>query len=184
MSQSPVRAAKQLKDALEFGRCSVCDRVKCEFLEGSCTCCVRCGNSKESCTCCPHCDEGLNRCNCTNRLRDIWTKGIYCWACPRDQHGSMTVHQVGQHCPLCCAYCKKLEHDCVCCKKCGTTPCICCTRCGDLRIHCKCWSAKVLSHFMRRSVFYHQMQQKLREIRESYFPVNTAALLTVKLHDL
>jgi hypothetical protein len=30
---------------------------------------------------------------------------------------------------------------------------------------------------MRRAVYYHQMQQKLRE---SYFPVNTAELLIVR----
>lgn len=171
MSKSHKKAAQELEDALENGRCRVCDRVKCEFLEGSCTCCGRCGNtcasSEESCTCCPHCLDDQDCCNCCWRIEKIWSKAEYCWACPRDEHDSMTVHQVGQPCPLCCRECKELEQDCICCIKCGTTPCICCTRCGDLRIKCKCWGAKILSHFMRRtfcrSVFYPQMQQDLRE---------------------
>ena len=185
MSRSPEKAAQELEAALEFGRCPVCERINCEFLEGSCTCCGRCGNScassDESCTCCPHCDDALNICNCDARLKDIWSEATYCWACPRDKHGLRIVHQVDQPCPLCCAYCKELEQDCICSNhKCGTTPCICCTRCGDFRIKCRCWGAKILSHFMRRAVLNHKMQQKLRE---SYFPVNTAALITVKSDD-
>jgi hypothetical protein len=42
-----------------------------------------------------------------------------------------------------------------------------------LRIKCKCLSAKVLSHFIRRAVLYHKMQQQL-----SVCPCpNTRALL-------
>ena len=126
-----------------------------------CTCCIRCGNSEASCTCCQHCDEALNLCKCHYRLRDIWSIASYCVLCPTKQD-STTVHQVGQPCPLCCCKCKELKQFCNCCQKCGTTPCICCARCGNLSIKCRCWGAKILSHFMRRAVNYHNYQQELR----------------------
>ena len=170
MSTSEEHAAENLKNALEFGRrCLVCDRIKCEGLEGGCTCCARCGNPDESCSCCPHCWEDLSTCKCFSRIADNWDKFHYCSWCQNDK-----AHQVGEQCPSCCAYCKM--YICECCQKCRTTPCICCTGCGDLRIKCKCWGAKILSHFMRRAVLYHQNQQELRQFN---FPANTAALIAV-----
>jgi hypothetical protein len=170
MSTSEKQAAEELKNALKYGRCPICDRIKCEDLEGGCTCCIRCGNSEASCTCCPYCLEPLNLCACFDKLRDIWSIASYCALCP-----STTVHQDGQPCPLCCCKCKEIKQYCSCCQKCRTTPCICCTRCGDLRVNCRCWGAKILSHFMRRAVLYHKNQQELRQFN---FPVNTATLIT------
>lgn len=156
MSQSAEQTAEELEDALKWGRCPSCDGMKCEGFPQSCTCCVRCGNSEVLCTCCPDCLNDLFTCRCSNRIVKNWSNFHYCCVCPND-----SPHQKGERCPQCCAYCK-------CCKQCGTTPCICCTTCGELRIKCKCYSARVLSHFMRRAVHYHGM-----------CPCpNTAALLT------
>ena len=177
MSTSEEHAAEELKDALEFGRCPVCDSIECEGLEWGCTCCARCGNPDESCCCCTHCCEELNICKCNDRLKDIWNIEFQCsWCCSVDSSifGPKEWHRIGEPCPGRCEYCKEME--CSCCKKCGTTPCICCTRCGDLRIKCKCWGAKILSHFMRRAVYYHKNQQELRQFN---FPANTAALIAV-----
>jgi hypothetical protein len=176
MSTSEKQAAEELKDALEYGRCRVCDGIQCEGLEGSCTCCARCGNPDASCVCCPHCGEDLSFCKCYGRLKDIWTKEYQCSWCSEDSSlfGEKEWHRPGEPCPGCCAICKEMV--CVCCEKCCTTPCICCTGCGDLRIKCKCWAAKILSHFMRRARYNHAYQQKLQEVG---FPANTAALITV-----
>jgi len=181
MSQSPKEAAQDLQDALEFGRCPVCEGIQCEGLDGCCTCCARCGNSEELCTCCPDCWEDQSCCICSAAIQKKWSSVIYCWACPRDEHNLGNVHQVGEPCPLCCCKCKELKQDCICCKKCRTTPCICCTGCGNLRIKCKCWGAKILLHFMRRAAYYHKNQQ---ELREQFFHRNTAALITVDSDDL
>lgn len=144
------------------------NRSNAKVLKGGCTCCGLCGNSEAACTCCPHCRETLSICVCSFRIADNWDKFHYCSLCSDD-----SAHQVGEPCLSCCAYCKNVL--CECCKKCRTTPCICCTGCGDLRVKCKCWGAKVLSHFMRRAVFYHKNQQEPRQFN---FPVNTATLIT------
>jgi hypothetical protein len=168
MSQSPKEAAAKLALALEYGRCPICDGIKCDGLEESCTCCERCGNFKNRCVCCIHCWNDLQTCTCSARIADIWNRFYYCGCAVDDttrQEGGDafedSLHEKGVQCPNCCAYCKELTPACKCCKKCGTTPCICCTTCGELRIKCKCWSAKVLLHFMRRAVHYHKMQQQL-----------------------
>lgn len=164
MSQSAEEDAAELALALalKYGRCPVCDGVKCFPADhvNFCTCCLECGNHEaNSCVCCKHCIVTLVDCNCFYRISAIWDKCIECGYC--EDCCFKVVHQKGEHCPLCCAYCKNVKHFCTCCKKCGTTPCICCVDCGELHIKCKCWSAKVLSHFMRRAVHYHKMQQQL-----------------------
>jgi hypothetical protein len=177
MSQSEEEARQELEDSINLGRCKMCDGMKCVGYPESCTCCFQCGNpTKSLCLCCSDCDNLFTLCTCSGRIAKIWDKSHYCRFCPSEGN-SRIVHNVGVPCPLCCPYCKKHKDQCSCCDRCHKTPCICCTRCGDLRIHCKCMSANVLLHFIRRAVQYHPMQRKLRE---SYFPVNTAALITVK----
>lgn len=180
MSQSPEKAAEEHENALHFGRCPICDGIKCNGLEGSCTCCERCGNFQNRCVCCKHCKENLQICKCSDRIINIWDRSHFCGCCPDDYdeilgRNEPMFHQKGEQCPSCCLYCKEFKPDCTCCKKCGTTPCICCTICGDLCIKCKCWSARILSHFMRRSVHYHQMELQLHVCPCP----NTAALLVV-----
>ena len=153
MSQSHT---EELENALHFGRCPICDGINCEGYPESCTCCGNCGNLQDGCVCCIYCLDDLQTCTCSNRVVNIWDRSHFCGWCPND-----ILHQEGEQCPSCCTYCKEFKPNCTCCKKCGTTPCICCVDCGDLRIKCKCWSAKVLSHFMRRAVHYHKMEPQL-----------------------
>jgi hypothetical protein len=182
MSKSPEEATEELQDALEFGRCRLCDGIKCDGSEGYCKCCANCCMPDESsCSCCPHCRELLNICRCMDRLNDIWNADIECLWCSKDSSlfGPKEWHCVGKPCPDYCKYCKEMV--CICCTVCRTNPCIFCTGCGELRIKCKCLGAKILSHYMRHAVWYHNYQQ---DLREQFFPINTAALLTVKSDDL
>ena len=174
MSQSAEEARKELEDALKYGRCRICDGMLAQGYPKTCKCCTNCWNAESECVCCPYCRDDLGSCHCTPRIAKIWDHFHRCDNCLEG------AHQAGEQCTYCCAYCKQLEHDCKCCKKCGTTPCICCTRCRDLRIKCKCWGAKVLWHFMRRTNLYHKNQQELLQFN---FPANTAVLITVKNSD-
>jgi hypothetical protein len=195
MSQSREEAEEELEYALKYDRCPICDGINCEGLPGSCTCCAKCGNSVLRCVCCKYCLETLDLCKCQDRIAEIWKNPNYgfCGHClpkydpDNDEHVSV-VHLDGTPCPLCCVECQKLlGDDCTCCKKCGKTPCICCTECGELRIKCKCWfemvSGRVLLHFIRRTVLYHKYHKMKQELRESYFPANTAALITFSNED-
>ena len=178
MSQSAEEAAEELEDALKYGRCPICDRINCEGPEGYCTCCPKCGNSEGLCNCCADCGEDAITCTCLLKHYRIWTSDLECTICSTDSSlfGPKKWHPIGEPCPCCCSYCKKLKGDCICCKKCGTTPCICCTRCGDLRVKCKCWGAKNLLHFFRRAAVYHNMQDQ-----HNICPCpNTVSLITVK----
>jgi len=170
---------ENLDYAIEYGRCLACDGVECPDHPEACTCCRNCGNHEtESCVCCKHCWFTLDQCQCKERISDVWSGNDLfqgCTWCGEDEDGEYIGHQAGERCPNCCAYCKNHELLCKCCKKCGTTPCICCNTCGELRIKCKCWSAKVLSHFMRRLVHYHKMEQQLHVCPCP----NTAALLVL-----
>ena len=185
MSQSAEKAQKELKYALEYGRCPICDGINCEGYPGSCTCCAKCGNSKSRCVCCKYCLETLDICRCEERKAQNW-KNHVCGHCPSeynsdDKEEVSVVHPDGTPCPCCCVKCKKLRgDDCTCCKECNTNPCICCTGCGELRIKCKCWDAKILSHFFKRAAVYHTNHQ---DLREQFFPRNTAALITVESDD-
>ena len=186
MSQSPEKAATELKNALKFGRCPICDGIKYVGYKyvgypESCTCCGNCGNLQSCCVCCEYCLNDLSTCECSDRIVNIWDSYHFCGCCPND-----ISHQKGEQCPSCCAYCKEFKPNCKefkpnckCCKICCTTPCICCVVCKNLRIKCKCWSARILSHFMKRSVHYHKMEQQLRQLHVCPCP-NTAALLVVK----
>ena len=195
MSQSDEEARKELEIALEFGRCKFCDGINCEGYPESCTCCAKCGNSESSCVCCKYCTETRNNCKCEEQKAENWKNSNYyfCVHCLSEYDSDneeqvSVVHPDGTPCPRCCVECKNLRgDDCTCCKKCGKTPCICCTKCRELRIKCKCWfemvSGRVLSHFIRRAVLYHKYHKMKQELRESYFPANTAALITVILYD-
>lgn len=160
MSQSTEEAEEELKAALDFGRCQICDGMIAVGYPGSCTCCANCGNLDTACLCCKHCYGDPSTCRCTCRITDIWKESHICiWCVTDSQLFGGIIHQVGERCPLCCAYCKEFLPNCKCCKKCSTAPCICCTICGDLRINCKCKSARVLSHFIRRAVLNHKIKQ-------------------------
>jgi hypothetical protein len=173
------QAAEELEYALEYGRCKVCDGIQCEDLDGYCKCCPKCGNSKALCTCCADCGEDAITCTCLVKYFSIWKCSVECIFCSTDSSlfGPKKWHPIGEPCPCCCSYCKELKGYCICCKKCGRTPCICCTRCRELRIKCKCWGAKILSHFIRCVVLYQNYQRERRQIN---FPANTAALIRVK----
>ena len=165
MSQS----LEELKDALKFGRCPICDGIKCVGYPESCTCCGNCGNLQSGCVCCPVCKDTKDVCSCPARILPIWNEAHSCVVCPYvyvpslDRNEAM-FHQKGERCPSCCLYCKEFIPECTCCIICGTTPCICCDVCKNFPIKCKCWSARILSHFIRRavlSVLYHEMQRQL-----------------------
>jgi hypothetical protein len=158
----------------------------------SCTCCPNCGNPSSRCVCCMDCLETLDLCRCQDRIGKIWNEEHRCSHCPMEYDSDSNelesvLHPKNRNCPLCCPYCKEHKDECSCCDRCHKTPCICCTECGDLRIKCKCWfemvSGRVLSHFIRHAVLYHKYHKMKQELRESYFPANTAALITIPNED-
>lgn len=162
------------------GRCSICDRIKpstdeeMKDKQNVCNCCNFCGNHEDKCTCCVHCKDPLNECKCRKRALDLYKTECMCLICNQIVEG--VLHKEGEHCPETCFYCKVETRYCKCCKKCRGTPCICCTDCKELKIFCKCWGARILSHFMRRGIYAHKKNAQLCALRNSTLP-NTARLL-------
>ena len=156
--------------ALVYGRCHSCDRIRNNGIlhERRCTCCPKCWNRADKCVCCRHCAEPLNVCVCDKRMEEIW--GVHPRECVECEDAIITqleyvevepvIHR-GTPCPLCCPYCTMLKSECRCCKKCRTTPCICCIDCGNVRIKCKCYSVKFLSHFLKHALVYKEIVQYL-----------------------
>jgi hypothetical protein len=160
------------KCAGTYGRCRICDRIRTGALalEGRCTCCPKCWNRADKCVCCEQCADPKNACDCLDRMIEIWgDRGRECMDCacmtisPLRYVENTVTHSGGTPCPLCCIYCTNPKRECTCCGTCRTTPCICCIDCGDVRIKCKCYSVKFLSHYLKHARVYQDMVRFLPE---------------------
>jgi len=149
----------------------------CGSLDGNCNCCACCNNLLEFCTCCNSCEKQLDMCACEHRMRTIWTEH-HCKVCDsvydKDCNEEHSVfHSSGVPCPNCCFLCKyprKEFRECKCCRVCLIPhPCICdreqqnaisVEKRKNARYLIRCFLRKVISQ------------------KRSYFPVNTATLIT------
>ena len=159
----------------------------CGSLDGNCDCCAGCDHLEHLCTCCKNCDFLLVSCICEDRRREKWKIFHRCSFCPNVFDEMRNIfeqadHDQGQPCPECCAYCTKPKNydgdeKCVCCPSCKCPPpCVCeKTQQNTIAVEKRKSARFLLRRFLRKAIFRN---------RESYFPANTAALITVKGTDL